>query len=125
MRVAADLVSLGSTYLVDGVVHYCVANMPGAVPRTSTFALPSACDASTVLIGRMSTARGVDRSARGERDARRNYEWSFRTARLMRPTVVRPGSPLSANIFVCEHGCFVWCYFMQETSPDSAARAAS
>ena len=27
------------TYLVDGVVHYCVANMPGAVPRTSTFAL--------------------------------------------------------------------------------------
>ena len=27
------------TYLVDGVVHYCVTNMPGAVPRTSTFAL--------------------------------------------------------------------------------------
>ncbi len=27
------------TYLVDGVVHYCVANMPGAVARTSTFAL--------------------------------------------------------------------------------------
>jgi len=27
------------TYLVDDVVHYCVANMPGAVPKTSTFAL--------------------------------------------------------------------------------------
>jgi alanine dehydrogenase len=27
------------TYIVDEVVHYCVANMPGAVPRTSTFAL--------------------------------------------------------------------------------------
>lgn len=27
------------TYEVDGVVHYGVANMPGAVPRTSTFAL--------------------------------------------------------------------------------------
>jgi alanine dehydrogenase len=27
------------TYVVDGVVHYCVANMPGAVPRTSTLAL--------------------------------------------------------------------------------------
>jgi alanine dehydrogenase len=27
------------TYFVDGVLHYCVANMPGAVPRTSTFAL--------------------------------------------------------------------------------------
>ena len=26
-------------FLVDGVVHYGVANMPGAVPRTSTFAL--------------------------------------------------------------------------------------
>ena len=30
------------TYLVDGVVHYCVANMPGAVPRTSTLALNNA-----------------------------------------------------------------------------------
>lgn len=29
-------------YLVDGVLHYCVANMPGAVPRTSTFALDGA-----------------------------------------------------------------------------------
>ncbi|MCS4504554.1 alanine dehydrogenase [Arhodomonas aquaeolei] len=27
------------TFVVDGVVHYCVANMPGAVPRTSTLAL--------------------------------------------------------------------------------------
>ena len=27
------------TYTVDGVVHYCVTNMPGAVARTSTFAL--------------------------------------------------------------------------------------
>jgi alanine dehydrogenase len=27
------------TYLVDGIVHYCVGNMPGAVPRTSTYAL--------------------------------------------------------------------------------------
>ena len=30
------------TYTVDGVVHYCVANMPGAVPRTSTLALNNA-----------------------------------------------------------------------------------
>jgi alanine dehydrogenase len=29
-------------FLVDGVVHYCVANMPGAVPRTSTYALNNA-----------------------------------------------------------------------------------
>jgi alanine dehydrogenase len=30
------------TYIVDDIVHYCVANMPGAVPRTSTFALNNA-----------------------------------------------------------------------------------
>ncbi len=30
------------TYVVDDVVHYCVANMPGAVPRTSTYALNNA-----------------------------------------------------------------------------------
>ena len=30
------------TYIVDDVVHYCVANMPGGVPRTSTFALNKA-----------------------------------------------------------------------------------
>lgn len=30
------------TFVVDGIVHYCVTNMPGAVPRTSTFALASA-----------------------------------------------------------------------------------
>jgi alanine dehydrogenase len=31
-----------ATYEVDGVTHYCVANMPGAVPITSTFALTNA-----------------------------------------------------------------------------------
>ncbi len=30
------------TYVVDNIIHYCVANMPGAVPRTSTFALNNA-----------------------------------------------------------------------------------
>ncbi|MBU1990286.1 alanine dehydrogenase [bacterium] len=30
------------TFVVDGVVHYCVANMPGAYPRTSTYALTNA-----------------------------------------------------------------------------------
>jgi alanine dehydrogenase len=30
------------TFEVDGVIHYCVANMPGAVPRTSTLALTNA-----------------------------------------------------------------------------------
>jgi alanine dehydrogenase len=30
------------TYIIDGIVHYCVSNMPGAFPRTSTFALNNA-----------------------------------------------------------------------------------
>jgi len=30
------------TYIIDDVVHYCVANMPGAVPKTSTYALNNA-----------------------------------------------------------------------------------
>ena len=30
------------TYIVDDIVHYCVANMPGGVPRTSTLALNKA-----------------------------------------------------------------------------------
>ena len=30
------------TYVIDGVVHYCVANMPGAAPRTSSEALNNA-----------------------------------------------------------------------------------
>ncbi len=38
------------TYVVDGVVHYCVANMPGAVARTSTFALNNATLPFTVAL---------------------------------------------------------------------------
>ncbi|MCE7796249.1 alanine dehydrogenase [Sphingobium sufflavum] len=30
------------TYVVDGIIHYCVANMPGAVPQTSSYALNNA-----------------------------------------------------------------------------------
>lgn len=33
---------LKPTYLVDGVIHYCVTNMPGAVPHTSTLAITNA-----------------------------------------------------------------------------------
>lgn len=43
-------------YTVDGIVHYCVANMPGAVPRTSTLALTNATHAYGLKIAR----QGVD-----------------------------------------------------------------
>ena len=37
-------------YIVDDVVHYAVANMPGAVPRTSTYALNNATLPFTVAL---------------------------------------------------------------------------
>ncbi len=48
------------TYIVDGVVHYCVANMPGGVARTSTFALNSV----TVPYGLQLANHGVKEAAR-------------------------------------------------------------
>jgi alanine dehydrogenase len=46
------------TFTVDGVVHYCVANMPGAAPLTSTFALAAA---TTPYVSALA-GRGVDRA---------------------------------------------------------------
>ena len=40
-------------YLVDDVVHYAVANMPGAVPRTSTYALNNATLPFTIALAEM------------------------------------------------------------------------
>jgi alanine dehydrogenase len=48
-------------YEVDGVVHYCVANMPGAVPRTSTIALTNA----TLPYTRMLANMGFEKAVRG------------------------------------------------------------
>ncbi|MEM1114281.1 MAG: alanine dehydrogenase [Pseudomonadota bacterium] len=48
------------TYVVDGVVHYCVANMPGAVARTSTMALNNA----TLPYGVMIANLGVEEAMR-------------------------------------------------------------
>lgn len=36
------IIQRNPTYIIDDVIHYCVANMPGVVPRTSTFALNNA-----------------------------------------------------------------------------------
>ncbi len=44
------------TYEVDGVIHYCVPNMPGVVPRTSTYALTNV----TLKYGSMLAAMGVE-----------------------------------------------------------------
>ncbi len=47
-------------YTVDGVIHYCVANMPGAVARTSTFALTN----STLRYGLELANKGLVRAVR-------------------------------------------------------------
>ncbi|MBM4122003.1 MAG: alanine dehydrogenase [Nitrospira sp.] len=49
-------------YTVDGVLHYCVANMPGIVPRTSTFALTNA---TLPFIVRIASA-GVEAAVRAD-----------------------------------------------------------
>ena len=47
-------------YIEDGVVHYCVGNMPGAVPRTSTIALTNA----TLKYGLMIANQGLEEACR-------------------------------------------------------------
>ena len=49
-------------YTVDGVVHYCVGNMPGAVPRTSTIALTNA----TLKYGLQIARAGLEEAAKTE-----------------------------------------------------------
>ena len=77
------------TFVVDGVVHYCVTNMPGAVPRTSTFALTNA----TLPYVRALADHGVGalgaRSAPGERPERSPGRDHARSCRA------RPGPAVS------------------------------
>lgn len=50
-------------YKVDGVSHYCVANMPGAVPRTSTFALTNATLPYALKIAKMGLEEAAKKDA--------------------------------------------------------------
>jgi len=47
------------TYIEEGVVHYCVANMPGGVARTSTFALNNATLPFIVTLAEKGYARAL------------------------------------------------------------------
>jgi alanine dehydrogenase len=47
------------TYEVDGIIHYCVANMPGAVARTSTFALTNATLAYAIQLADKGAAQAM------------------------------------------------------------------
>jgi alanine dehydrogenase len=57
------------TFVVDGVVHYCVANMPGAVPRTSTFALTNATLPWVKRLAALGVRRAVEESPELESSA--------------------------------------------------------
>lgn len=51
------------TYVVDNVVHYCVANMPGAVPRTSTLALNHATQPFVLALANKGIGRALRENA--------------------------------------------------------------
>jgi alanine dehydrogenase len=51
------------TYYVEGVLHYCVANMPGAVPRTSTFALTNATLPYTLKLANLGFLEAISNDA--------------------------------------------------------------
>lgn len=83
------------TYLVDGIVHYAVANMPGAYPRTSTLALTNA----TLPYVRLLADHGVERAIAG-------------TAALATSVNVRDGKivhPSLAKAFACDGPAMEGC----------------
>ena len=87
------------TYVVDGVVHYCVTNMPGAVGRTSTYALNNVTLPYVLQIAR----NGWAAMAAASPGVRRGRQHRPRPGdqpggRLdLRPAVRRPGTPRSAR----------------------------
>lgn len=60
-------------YEVDGIVHYCVANMPGAVPRTSTIALTNVTLPYALQLANMGLKAAVEADA-GLREGVNTYE---------------------------------------------------
>ncbi|HET6487102.1 MAG TPA: alanine dehydrogenase [Spirochaetia bacterium] len=79
-------------YIVDGVVHYCVANMPGAVARSSTIALTSV----TLPYGLMIADSGL-------RAATRTSEALRRGLNTIGGTCVHPGVAKSCNLPYTEY----------------------
>ena len=74
------------TYVLDGVVHYCVANMPGAMPRTSTYALTNATLDYAVAIASL----GPEEAARRDPHLRNGVN-TYRGALTCRPVAESQG----------------------------------
>ncbi|MEF3367794.1 NAD(P)-dependent oxidoreductase, partial [Methylocystis sp. 9N] len=85
------------TYVVDGVVHYCVTNMPGVTPRTSTFALNNATLPFTLALAN----KGWRRALQDDPHLRTGLEISG--GRVLSPPVAAAhGLPLSPELNVLE-----------------------
>jgi alanine dehydrogenase len=82
------------TYLVDGVVHYCVTNMPGAVGRTSTYAL---CNVTLPYVLQLARRgwRGVAATDRGVAEGV-NLDQGRVTNQAVAATFGLPYTPLTA-----------------------------
>ena len=78
-------------YIVDGIVHYCVANMPGAVARTSTIALTS----STLPYGLEIGKSGVEGAAKSNTAIRKGIN-------TYKGACVHPGVARSCNLAYTE-----------------------
>lgn len=83
------------TYIEEGVIHYCVSNMPGAVPQTSTQALTSA----TLPYVEMLADKGIDAALRS--NAALAHALSTYNGELIRSPVAEEfGLPAGANPFL-------------------------
>ena len=81
------------TFIVDGVVHYCVANMPGAVPLTSSEALNNATLPFGLMLadhGLAALARNKHLRARPQRPPRQDHASGRRRGPRPRPHRSRP-----------------------------------
>jgi alanine dehydrogenase len=75
------------TYVVDGIIHYCVANMPGSVPLTSSHALNHA----TLPFGLRLAAKGI---AALDDDAHLRAGLNVHRGRLAHPGVIESLAPM-------------------------------
>ena len=73
------------TYEVDGITHYCVANMPGAVPITSTYALTNATMPYMVKLATMGAQEALGVGPRVHGRAQRGRRQGHLRARRPRP----------------------------------------
>jgi alanine dehydrogenase len=85
------------TYVDEGVVHYCVANMPGAVPRTSTLALTSASLPYVLAIAE----RGIEGALQADRGLAESLS-TYRGKLVHQPVAEEFGIPWTPNPFLHE-----------------------